>query len=348
MSTALASREEKLAAILQRVKLGSTVKGACREIGYDFSTFYELVRDRPDFDRLFMQAKRIGAEAMAQQCIEWAEQAPPRIDGRIDPGHVQWAKLRIDTNLKLLARWFPAEYGDKLLHAGHDGGAIKSESVIDVKVLAAQLRQARAAGVGVGQLVEGDVKALTDSSECFNDGAVSNESEAVPCSKSTTATPGASSDPPRRAKARAVASIAATTPTAPTATPTGARVATASISSSAPRASGASPSSVAPAGQGKARRTQAAGRSAAGRPGEGAGGAKPDREERVPYNAHSRTAQTQKAGPSTPSPQSERRASPKIFKNSQTPEQSTSCLTKDPPTVHPSRLKAEWSPEDYV
>lgn len=41
--------------------------------------------------------------------------------------HVQRSKLRIETRLKLLAKWNPKKWGDKLdlNHAGKDGGPLE-------------------------------------------------------------------------------------------------------------------------------------------------------------------------------------------------------------------------------
>ena len=44
--------------------------------------------------------------------------------------HVQRSRLRIDTRLKLLAKWNPRKYGDKLAHTGPEGGDIVIRTVM--------------------------------------------------------------------------------------------------------------------------------------------------------------------------------------------------------------------------
>lgn len=53
---------------------------------------------------------------------------------RIDPASVAWAKSRAEQRLKLLAKWDPKRYGDKITqeHTGADGGPIQSQATIKV------------------------------------------------------------------------------------------------------------------------------------------------------------------------------------------------------------------------
>jgi hypothetical protein len=60
--------------------------------------------------------------------------APPERgpDGKIDAGSVAHAKLRAEHRLKLLAKWNPKKYGDKIQaeHTGANGGAIQVASTV--------------------------------------------------------------------------------------------------------------------------------------------------------------------------------------------------------------------------
>lgn len=71
------------------------------------------------------RAREEGCHVMAEETIRLAESRPDGFaDGagreRVDPGAVQWHRLRVDTRLKLLACWLPNVYGQKarLEHAG--------------------------------------------------------------------------------------------------------------------------------------------------------------------------------------------------------------------------------------
>ena len=58
------------------------------------------------------------------QALELVDTPPPVIgDGdnaRMDNSHVNWMRSRADLRLKLLAKWYPQEYGDRV---GIDGKA---------------------------------------------------------------------------------------------------------------------------------------------------------------------------------------------------------------------------------
>ena len=49
-----------------------------------------------------------------------------------DSEWISRSKLRVETRLKLLAKWDPKRYGDKITaeHTGADGGAIQSELTV--------------------------------------------------------------------------------------------------------------------------------------------------------------------------------------------------------------------------
>lgn len=68
------------------------------------------------------RAREVGQEAMAENAYLEMYQEPERIlsegGGKIDPGYVQLVKARAEITLKLLAKWNPKRYGDKITHAG--------------------------------------------------------------------------------------------------------------------------------------------------------------------------------------------------------------------------------------
>lgn len=108
----------------------------------------------PEFGAEFARARDEGFDAIAFECLEIADDARnDYIDRKAEEGdeqakkaqeydseHVQRSKLRIETRLKLLAKWDPKRYGDKIAVGGADDlPAIKglSDADLDAKIAAA-------------------------------------------------------------------------------------------------------------------------------------------------------------------------------------------------------------------
>lgn len=90
-------------------------------------TFRDWRNADTELGERYKEAKLNGFDNLAQQCLTIAD------DGTADfiatdkgeafnAEHVQRSKLRIDTRVKLLAKWYPAKYGDKL-DLNHSGTA---------------------------------------------------------------------------------------------------------------------------------------------------------------------------------------------------------------------------------
>lgn len=78
----------------------------------------------PEFAAEFARAREDGFDAIAADSLEIIDTKPERCataDGdRVDAGHVAWLKNRAEQRLKLLAKWDPKRYGDKI-HTEHSG-----------------------------------------------------------------------------------------------------------------------------------------------------------------------------------------------------------------------------------
>jgi hypothetical protein len=92
----------------------------------------------------------MGFDAIAEEALEiaddgsndWMERR--RKDGSteevVNSEHVQRSKLRIETRLKLLAKWSPKRYGDKQTHSiggDPDAPAVQVEHGVDAETMAA-------------------------------------------------------------------------------------------------------------------------------------------------------------------------------------------------------------------
>lgn len=109
---------------------GVPLREICRQDGFpEWRTVYDwMYRDDAAGDRgvglsaAIARAREVGQEAIAEQIWLDMQAEPERIlsegGGRIDSGYVQLIKARAEIGLKLLAKWNPKRYGDKITHAG--------------------------------------------------------------------------------------------------------------------------------------------------------------------------------------------------------------------------------------
>lgn len=125
--------QDKADAIIAWISQGETLRQWCRENGVHFSTVYLWLDKDQDFARRFARAREAGEEVIAQECIEIADDATNDWMEKVDKDgaltgwqlngeHVQRSKLRIETRLKLLAKWNPKKYGEKV-DVNHGGQA---------------------------------------------------------------------------------------------------------------------------------------------------------------------------------------------------------------------------------
>ena len=76
------------------------------------STVYSWIDRDPEFALAFRTARHRGVHALADQCLEIADEpATTAVE-------VSNKKLRIDTRLRLMAKWLPADYGDRVAESG--------------------------------------------------------------------------------------------------------------------------------------------------------------------------------------------------------------------------------------
>lgn len=80
------------------------------------------------------RAREVGQDAMAERAYLDMYQEPERIltegGGKIDPGYVHLVKARAEITLKLLAKWNPKRYGDRVQVAGDADNPLKTETTI--------------------------------------------------------------------------------------------------------------------------------------------------------------------------------------------------------------------------
>lgn len=125
---------ELVATVLQRISEGVTLTALCKEHGFSQSAWGNWMKKDPELATAYYDARSIGADSIADDILDIVDTV------KEDTVAVAKARLRADTRLRLLAKWQPDKYGDKvdLRHAGHDGGALQVE--VSAVALAKEMR----------------------------------------------------------------------------------------------------------------------------------------------------------------------------------------------------------------
>jgi hypothetical protein len=110
--------KDKADAIIDWISTGQTLRQWCRDNGIHYSTVYLWMAKDEDFAQRFAHARDVGHDCIADETLEIIDTFPMMADSesgsRVDSGHVTWLKNRAEQRLKLLAKWNPKKYGDKV------------------------------------------------------------------------------------------------------------------------------------------------------------------------------------------------------------------------------------------
>lgn len=120
--------------ICDRLAKGEPLAAICRDDHMPSDRTVRNWMDKPEVSSAIARAREVGFDVIATDCLDIADDSSHDVklvgrDGEerevCDTEFVQRAKLRIDTRLKLLAKWDPKRYGDKLaLGQADDLGAL--------------------------------------------------------------------------------------------------------------------------------------------------------------------------------------------------------------------------------
>jgi hypothetical protein len=114
--------EKDASEIVARLSKGEPLAVICRDDGLPaYRTVYDWMEANAPFAANIARAREEGFDAIAIECLEIADDKSQDVkivgeDERevCNTEFVQRAKLRIETRLKLLAKWDPKRYGEKL------------------------------------------------------------------------------------------------------------------------------------------------------------------------------------------------------------------------------------------
>lgn len=138
-----------LPAVCEIVAAGNSVRSACGRLKIDEGTFRSFLRRTPEANDAIGLARDMGCDAMADECIEIADDSTKdKVKGArgemvLDTEHVQRSRIRIDTRLRLMGKW-SQRYGDKVALTGADGGAVKVDATSKIDMGALTDEQLRA------------------------------------------------------------------------------------------------------------------------------------------------------------------------------------------------------------
>jgi len=110
--------------VVRRVSEGEPLAPVVRDLGIGLTTWYEWVKTRPDLAEAIARAREAGEEIILADTLSIIDTKPERqatAEGdKVDSGHVAWLKNRAEQRLKLLAKWNPRKWGDKVQVGGAD------------------------------------------------------------------------------------------------------------------------------------------------------------------------------------------------------------------------------------
>jgi hypothetical protein len=128
---------ELVASICARLAEGEPLAQICRDEGMPHpSTVRDWADAKPDVSLAIARAREDGFDRIALEVLEIADDGTRDYvvgeDGReiVNHDHIQRAKLRVETRLKLLAKWDPKRFGDRqaIEHTGANGGPIETKT----------------------------------------------------------------------------------------------------------------------------------------------------------------------------------------------------------------------------
>jgi hypothetical protein len=102
--------------VCERLSKGEPLAAICRDEHMpSHQTVYNWMSEREDVSLAIAHAREIGEEALLAGCLDIAYEPTEKTQfGTYDGGHIQDKKLRIDTIFKVLAKWNPKKWGDKV------------------------------------------------------------------------------------------------------------------------------------------------------------------------------------------------------------------------------------------
>lgn len=130
MSAKSTFNQEDADTICAALAEGHSLLSICEAMGIPYSTARQWEEDNPEHAANSARARAMGCHVLAEQCIEIADDGRndwmEADDGnggtayKLNGEHVQRSRLRIDTRMRLIGKWLPKVYGEKVAVGGAD------------------------------------------------------------------------------------------------------------------------------------------------------------------------------------------------------------------------------------
>ncbi len=130
------NRNELVAEICERIGRGEPLAQICRDEHMpSVRVVSDWTREDEGISASIARARLDGFDAIAADCLEIADDKtqdykPSDKGPAFDAEHVQRSKLRVETRLKLLAKWDPKRYGERQ-HVEHSGGVDIASTILE-------------------------------------------------------------------------------------------------------------------------------------------------------------------------------------------------------------------------
>lgn len=131
---------DKVEAICEWIAQGNTLRQWCRENGIHYSTVYLWMEKDEEFAQRFARARDIGTDCIADEILDIADTQKQGVTTKITERGIEETredmlghrKLQVETRLKLLAKWNPKKYGDKV-GVEHSGSIALDAAILEAR-----------------------------------------------------------------------------------------------------------------------------------------------------------------------------------------------------------------------
>lgn len=125
-------------AVCEHISSGKTLADYLRQSPNmpSVETFYDWLDADDAFRARYHEARERGADMIAMQALEIIDTEAEIVEGKHrDSAHVMWLKNRAELRLKLLAKWHPKRYGDKIDMTSSDKSMSPAQALIGFKLI---------------------------------------------------------------------------------------------------------------------------------------------------------------------------------------------------------------------